>query len=82
MAQCQCALLVSGRAWLDYVSFAGGLPLYTKRVYPDPAWHDAIFNAVATFEQNVADIIARYEAAVVGLPMTERIDHDLAGIEF
>jgi len=82
MAQCQCALLVSGRAWLDYVSFAGGLPLYTKRVYPNPAWHDAILNAVATFEQNVADIIARYKAAVIGLPMTERTDHDLAGIEF
>ncbi len=42
MAQCQAGLLVSGRKWLDFVSFVAGMPLYTKRVQPDPAWADAI----------------------------------------
>lgn len=77
VAQCQAGLFVTGRAWLDYVSFAGGLPLYIKRVHPDPRWFDAIAEAVATFEANVAEIVARYEAAIVGLPMTERPTYDL-----
>jgi len=75
MAQCQTGLLVSGRKWLDYVSYCGGMPLWTKRVYPDPRWHEAIIEAVELFEANAAEIIARYTAAVNGLPSTERIEH-------
>lgn len=75
MAQCQTGLLVSGRAWIDYTSYCGGMPLWTKRVYPDIRWHDAIIAAVEAFENNSLDIIADYMEAVDGLPATERIDH-------
>lgn len=75
LAQCQTGLLVSGRDWLDYTSYAGGMPLWTKRVYPDIRWHTAIKEAVEAFEANAADILSRYEAAVEGLPATEYIDH-------
>ena len=81
MAQLQCGLLVSGRDWCDYVSFCGGMPLYVKRVYPDPMWHAAILAAAETFEANVADILARYHEVVAGLPATERVNRD-AEIEF
>lgn len=81
MAQLQCGLLVSGRDWCDYVSFCGGMPLYVKRVYPDPIWHAAILAAAETFEANVADILARYHEVVAGLPATERVNRD-AEIEF
>ena len=81
MAQLQCGLLVSGRAWIDYVSYCGGMPLWTKRVYPDPIWHAAILAAAETFEANVADILARYHEVVAGLPATERVNRD-AEIEF
>jgi len=81
MAQCQAGLLVSGRDWLDYVSFCGGMPLWTKRVYPDLRWFDAIWDAVQLFEGNVEDIVTRYLAAVDGLPETEYIDH-FAELEF
>lgn len=81
MAQCQTGLLVTGRAWIDYTSYAGGMPLWTKRVYPDARWQDAITDAVLTFEANAADITARYLAAVEGLPATEYIDH-FAELEF
>jgi len=74
MAQCQAGLLVSGRKWLDFVSFVGGMPLYRKRVEPDPQWFDAITAACIAFEANAAQIVADYEARVDGLPMTERID--------
>jgi hypothetical protein len=73
MAQIQCGLLVSGRAWLDYVSYSGGMPLYVKRVLPDPKWHEAIIEAVAFFEDNAADMLKTYTAAIDGRPMTERI---------
>lgn len=73
VAQCQSALLVSGRDWLDFVSFHSGLPLYTKRVHPDPAWHAVIVEAVAAFEKAAEQLVSDYLAAVDGLPMTERI---------
>lgn len=73
MAQIQCGLLVSGRAWCDYVSFCGGMPLFVKRVLPDEKWHTAIIAAVRQFEQDAADMIAVYEASTAGLPPTERV---------
>lgn len=72
MAQLQCGLLVSGRAWIDYVSFCGGMPLYVKRVEPDPDWRESILDAVAAFEDNAAQMLADYRAATDGLPLTER----------
>lgn len=75
MAQIQTGLLVSGREWLDYVSFCSGMPLWTKRVLPDERWHDAITDAVLTFEANAAEMLAAYTAATEGLPATERLDH-------
>lgn len=72
-AQCQAGLLVSGREWLDYVSICGGMPLYTKRVYPDARWFDAITEAVERFEATATAMVARYEAVTLGMPMTERV---------
>lgn len=72
MAQVQCALLVSGREWVDYVSFCSGMPLWTKRVTPDERWQKAIVEAVAAFEKASAEMASTYLARVEGLPMTER----------
>jgi predicted phage-related endonuclease len=77
VAQIQCGLLVSGRQWCDYVSFCGGMPMWTKRVEPDQRWHDAIIAAVEAFEQTAADMVAKYQAAVAGLPATERGTYDM-----
>jgi hypothetical protein len=73
MAQLQCGLLVSGREWIDYVSYCGGMHLYRTRVYPDQKWQDAIVAAVAQFEKAAALMAADYAKAVEGLPMTERV---------
>lgn len=73
VAQCQAALLVTGRKWLDYVSFHGGMPLFVKRVYPDPQWLDAFEAACRTFEQNAVALVADYRTRIVGLPATEPI---------
>jgi hypothetical protein len=78
MAQLQCGLLVSGRQWIDYVSYCGGMPMYVRRVEPDQRWFDAIVTAVALFEDTAAEMIAAYEAAAAGLVMTERaVDLDI-----
>jgi len=75
MAQIQCGLLVSGRKWLDYVSYSGGMPLYVKRVYPDIAWFTAIKDAVKAFEESAAETISAYLTAIADRPATERINH-------
>lgn len=73
MAQIMCGLLVSGRDYCDYVSYCAGLPLYVKRVHPDPKWFDAIVNAVTLFEHNVTAMVARFNEVTADMPPTERI---------
>jgi hypothetical protein len=75
MAQCQAGLLVSGREWIDYVSYSGGMPLYVKRVLPDLRWIEAIIAAVDAFEADAALMVANYQDSIAGLPATERINH-------
>lgn len=72
MAQMQCGLLVTGRKWLDYIAYCGGMPMWHRRVYPDQRWFDAIVKAVAAFEDNAAEMVRIYDESVVGLPLTER----------
>ena len=72
MAQLQCGLLVSGREWIDYVSFSGGMALWTTCVQPIPEWLDALTAAAEKAEARINDIVARYTEATDGLPMTER----------
>lgn len=81
VAQLQAGLLVSGRSWIDYVSFCGGLPFYVKRVYPDPRWQAAIVDALTAFEDNAAQMIATYTTRTKDAPMTERQEH-FTEIEF
>lgn len=77
MAQCQAGLLVSGREWLDFVSYVGGMHVYVKRVTPDPAWFAAIEAACRNFETSVAALVADYSKRVEGRPVAPRIDFDL-----
>jgi putative phage-type endonuclease len=77
MAQLQAGLLVSGREWCDFISWCSGLSPFIKRVLPDPKWHAAIVAAVEKFELNADAMTADYQAITAGLPVTERIDHDL-----
>ena len=73
MSQLQAGLLVSGREWIDYVSYSGGMPLWIQRVAPDPAWHAVIVAAAAQFEATAAEMGEQYSRSVNGLPMTERV---------
>jgi hypothetical protein len=77
MPQLQAGLLVSGRRWIDFVSYCGGMPLWVKRVTPDPDWFNAITAAVTMFELNAAEMVAAYTQATEGLPATERVNLEI-----
>jgi putative phage-type endonuclease len=82
MAQLQTGLLVSGRQWIDFISYCGGMPMWHKRVLPDQRWFDAIVAAVALFEKTAEQMISDYLTKVDGLPATERIDNNDLGLVF
>jgi hypothetical protein len=77
MAQVQTSLVVSGREWWDFVSFSSGLPLYTKRVLPDPKWRDAIIAAATNAEHAISAMVRQFEDAAATLPATDYIPNDL-----
>lgn len=62
MIQCQTGLLVSERDWVDLVSYCGGLPMATVRVFQDAKVQEAIINAVTVFEAKLSDRLATYNA--------------------
>lgn len=72
LMQCQTALLVSEREWLDFISYSGGLPMAVIRVWPDDAVQGAIIEAAAAFEAQVAEKIEIYRQASADLIPTER----------
>lgn len=61
LLQCQTGLLVTGRKWLDFVSYCGGLPMFVKRVWPCQEIQHAIIAAASAFEQRLAAAQARYD---------------------
>lgn len=73
--QCQMALFVTGREWVDFISYSGGMALYVKRMYPDDAWQAAILETVTTFENTAANMIAAYLTATNGAPVAPYINH-------
>lgn len=75
MAQLQAGLYVSGRAWIDYVSYAGGWPLYVQRVLPDEKWQTAILEALKAYETFADAMTETYTTRTLGAPIAPRIDH-------
>lgn len=72
--QVQTGLLVTGRAWCDFISYSGGLPMAVLRVPADAAMQERILAAATEFEERLADALAIYRDNVArrGFRMTER----------
>jgi hypothetical protein len=66
--QLQTGLLVSERAWVDFISYSGGLPMFVTRVHGDPVMQAAIISAATAFEQRLADKERDYRAALIAMP--------------
>jgi predicted phage-related endonuclease len=82
LLQVQTGLLVTGRKWLDFVSYSGGLPMLTVRIYPDPVVQAAILAAATAFEAKVAANLNDYRAemerkALRLIPTERRIEQEM-----
>lgn len=66
--QLQTGLLVTGRKWIDFVSYSGGLPMFVKRVEPDPLIQGAIVAAATAFELRLAEKEREYRASLLAMP--------------
>ena len=58
--QVQTGLWVTQREWLDFISYSGGLPMMTIRVYPDASLQEAIINAASNFERELMAMMEKY----------------------
>jgi hypothetical protein len=73
--QLQTGLLITGRKWIDFISYSGGLPMFVQRVFPDPVIQAAIVSAATEFEAKVVQAVQSFHDNVKahGYPQTERV---------
>lgn len=62
MLQLQTGLFVTGRKWIDFISYSGGLEMVTMRVEPDERYQTAIREAAIGFEAKVCAAVDTYRA--------------------
>jgi predicted phage-related endonuclease len=82
MVQVQAGLMVSEREWCDFVSYCGGMPMLTVRVYPDPVLQAAIAAAAGAFEQRLSEKLSEYRALLESsdarlVPTERRIEQEM-----
>ena len=78
--QVQAGLLITGRKWCDFISYCGGMPMVTTRVYPDLEVHNAIKKAAKQAEEKISDGIIIYEKMMQSgarLIPTERTNQEI-----
>jgi predicted phage-related endonuclease len=79
--QIQTGLLVSGRKWLDFVSYSAGLPMITIRCYPIPAVQEAIIKAATAFYASLDGKMNAYHETMKSwdrlIPTERRIEAEM-----
>ena len=71
--QIQMTLMVSGRKWWDFVQFSNGMPLFVKRVFPDPERQALIVTAIVEFEAEVQKVLLDFAEKSANLVPTKRV---------
>jgi hypothetical protein len=71
MAQCQGALWITGRKWLDFISYWPGLPLFVTRVLPELEYTAKLAAALSEFTAELDAL----EMNLMTLPRTPKIDY-------
>jgi hypothetical protein len=81
MLQCQTGPLVSKREWVDFISYSGGLPMATVRVWPDPVIQNAIIEASGAFEARLNTALAKFNEAIASrarlIPTERRVEQEM-----
>lgn len=82
MLQVQTGLIVTERKWCDLVSYSGGLPMATVRVFPEPEIQRAILGAAAAFEAKLAKKRAIYDEVTASearlIPTVRKVYEDIS----
>jgi len=55
ITQCQSGLWISGREWIDFISFWPGMPMFVKRMTRDEAMIEKMAERVAAFYEILED---------------------------
>lgn len=58
-AQCQGALWVAEREWIDIVCYWPAMPVFTKRAYRDEGYISELSKAVDQFNEELAELVER-----------------------
>lgn len=61
IAQCQGALWIAEREWIDFASYWPKLPLFVKRIHRDEAYIERLAEAVAEFNAELAQLQQRFQ---------------------
>jgi hypothetical protein len=64
LIQVQTGMLVSERSWCDFISFCGGLPMFTLRITADEKVQKAIVEAASIFHGNIGNALLNYELCI------------------
>lgn len=76
LIQVQTELMVSERQFCEFISYHGGMPMFTLRIEPDFKVQEAIIRAATAFEESVRDAVKRFgERMASGMRLipTERV---------
>lgn len=60
IVQIQAGLMVTERKWCDFVTYCGGMPMYTLRVKPNKVVQGAIIQAASEFYAKMDKVLADY----------------------
>lgn len=82
LIQVQTGLLVSERKWCDFISYNGGLPMFTKRVYADTPVQEAILTAARLFHGKLETMVKAYSTMLANpenrlIPTERRIEQEI-----
>lgn len=72
VAQCQGALWVSGRQWIDIAIYSPKMPLFVKRAFRDEAYMQTLATEVARFNHDLDELVTQVRR--YGQPSTLRTD--------
>lgn len=73
MAQLMTGLAVTGRRWIDYISYAPGLPLFVQRCEPDQTVITQLIAAAQAAEAELFHMESLYLVAARKFPPTDPI---------
>ena len=65
--QVQTGMIVGELDWIDFLTYSGGLPMMKKRIEPIAKIQDAILEAAAMFEGNLAEKMKEYKEKMASM---------------